>query len=148
MGVRILTPLWVCALLLVGSALVDGKPAQETVESGPGLYHLADNPEALMPAVTFLNEAPVIDGILDEGLRILPTGGFSEVIVDGRGPEMDSADRVSVTAARPTFRKMRNRNPKIRPNASRVITAVFPDPVGMTTSTGVLRVVKWPRTAQ
>ncbi|MBD3236026.1 MAG: prolyl oligopeptidase family serine peptidase [Candidatus Eisenbacteria bacterium] len=78
--------------------------AQEYVEQGVGAYRLRQSPAAWTPAVAFLEHAPVIDGVLDPGLANLQRGFFSEVVVDGRGPETERADRAAVSRAEPTFR--------------------------------------------
>jgi predicted esterase len=90
--------------LVCSVPLLTATKAEEFIEHGPGRYHLAHAPETLVPVVTFLSAAPEIDGVLDDDLDSLPVGRFSELIVDGHGPEMHAADRASVTAAQPTYR--------------------------------------------
>jgi predicted esterase len=95
-----------CAALILAAvaATPPHSSGQEPVTQGPGIYHLADNPAALVPEVSFLPQAPNIDGLLDPGLETLPIGRFSEVEVDGRGPELDATNAAAVTAALPTYR--------------------------------------------
>lgn len=63
-------------------------PRESVAQTQERIVHLSDSPRVLVPAVDFLADAPVIDGVLDSSLDRLPLRGFSEVTLD------DAADPV------------------------------------------------------
>ncbi len=94
----------VAVILVLASLTMPAVRGQETTPRGEGRYPLTHQPDPLVPEVAFLSQAPIIDGLLDAGLELLPVGGFAVGIADGRGPEVDVADLASVQAAVPTYR--------------------------------------------
>ena len=59
------------------AASADGRNSQS---SGYEVIELSEPPDVLEPEITFLAEAPVIDGILDPGLQNLPVRSFSQIV--------------------------------------------------------------------
>jgi predicted esterase len=76
------------AILFVMPILLFFAPHEGAAQTQERIVHLSDPPRVLVPAVDFLADTPVIDGVLDSFLESLPPRGFSEVDRD------DAADPV------------------------------------------------------
>jgi predicted esterase len=85
-----------CRVLLIVALALLVSPCARGDDTEPGVTIVAPSPERLQAPVQFLEEPPVIDGVLDSGLTHLSTRHFTRILSD---PPQESAPQAAYRMA-------------------------------------------------